>query len=140
MPSSGSLNSFVDNLTPDKIDSIVSALRVARVSLPRFTMSSTLDLKPVLQALGMRAAFTPSADLSGMSDEPTLVDQVVQRTYLSVGEKGTTAAAATGVAVDIYAETAAPSVVLNHPFLFLVRDTKTGAVLFASKITDPTAR
>jgi serpin B len=140
MPTSGSLKSFVDNLTPDRIDSIASSVKLAKVSMPRFTTRSTLDLKPLLQALGMRDAFTEGvADLSGLSDAPTVVDQVVQRTYLSVGEKGTTAAAATGVAIDAYAANAPPSVLLDHPFVFLVRDTQTGAILFASEVTDPTA-
>jgi serpin B len=92
----------------------------------------------VLQALGMHRAFSNDADLSGLSDTPTYVNQVVQRDYLQVGELGTTAAAATGVGVSIQSLTIT-QVELDHPFLFLVRDTQTGAILFASEITDPSA-
>jgi serpin B len=52
---------------------------------------------------------------------------------------GTTAAAVTGIAIVDSAGTVGPSVLLDHPFLFLVRDTQTGAILFASEITDPSA-
>jgi serpin B len=71
----------------------------------------------------------------------TAVDQVMQRVYIGVGEKGTTAAAVTAVAT-VQSAAMAPSlqIVLDHPFLLRVRDTQTGAILFASDIQDPTAR
>jgi serpin B len=140
MPTSGSLDAFVATLTPAKIDSIASSLTPGvRVSMPRFRTASKLDLKPVLQALGMRRAFRPDADLSGLSHSSTMVDQVIQRDYLSVGEHGTTAAAVTGISIVPTSGVVGPAVNLDHPFLFLVRDTKTGAILFASEITDPGA-
>jgi serine protease inhibitor len=142
MPTHGSLRDFVHSLTPDSIASIAGAVRTvpgAAVELPRFTTTSTLDLVPTLKSFGMTDAFA-NANLSGLSPVSTAVDQVVQRVYIGVGEKGTTAAAVTGIAV---AESMgmAPSlqIVLDHPFLFLVRDTQTGTILFASEIQDPTA-
>jgi serpin B len=82
-------------------------------------------------------AFSAHADLSGIGPNLT-VSQVVQRTYLKVAEKGTVAAAATGVGIT---GTAIPAgrlnVTLDHPFLFLIRDNKTGAILFASQIENP---
>lgn len=140
MPTSGSLPTFVQSLTPDKITAIASGLQSGlTVSLPRFVTTSTIDLKPVLQALGMTDAFTDGADFSALSKQPTEVSQAIQRVYLGVGEKGTTAAATTAIAITPTSATPGPTVVLDHPFLFLVRDTKTGAILFASEIQDPTA-
>ena len=139
MPTSGSLTDYVQSLTPDRIDAIASGLGSGlSVAMPRFTTTSMIDLKPVLQALGMRQAFSDAADLSGLSNVETSVDQVIQRDYLQVGELGTTAAAVTGISITDSA-TVGPSVALDHPFLFLVRDTQTGAILFASEITDPSA-
>jgi serpin B len=139
MPTTSSLTDFVQSLTPDEIGSIDRTLQSGvSVGMPRFTTASTTDLNPVLQALGMHRAFSNDADLSGLSDTPTYVNQVVQRDYLQVGELGTTAAAATGVGVSIQSLTIT-QVELDHPFLFLVRDTQTGAILFASEITDPSA-
>jgi serine protease inhibitor len=140
MPTSGSLGDFVRTLTPDRIASIASSLHPGvPVMLPRFTTTATLDLKPVLQSLGMTTAFTDAADLSGLSDRATKVDQVIQRVYLGVGEKGTTAAAATGISLMPTSGSIGPQVRLDHPFLFLVRDTRTGAIMFASEVQDPAA-
>jgi serpin B len=140
MPTGTPLPDFVASLTPAKIDAMTSAMAPATdVALPRFTTTSTLDLKPVLQALGMQRAFTDSADMSGLSTQPTAVDQIIQRDYLQVGEYGTTAAAVTGGAMIATSGTVGPAVRFDHPFLFLIRDTETGAILFASEITDPSA-
>ena len=132
MPTQDSLTDFVGSLTPDKIDSIAAGLQGGlSASLPRFATTSKLDLKPVLQALGMKQAFTGTADFSALSSQATAVDQVIQRDYLSVGEFGTTAAAVTGVGiVPTGSGHAGPQVALDHPFLFLIRDTQTGAILF----------
>jgi serpin B len=138
MPTRGSLTDFVKSLTPDRIDAIAAGTKPGlSVAMPRFTTTSTLNLGPVLQALGMQQAFTDSADFAGMSRTPTAVDQVIQRDYLQVGEYGTTAAAVTGIGMIATGAIAGPTVSLDHPFLFLVRDTQTGAILFASEITDP---
>lgn len=141
MPTSGSLTGFVAGLTPGKIASIASSLQAgSNVKLPRFTTTSKIDLVPVLKALGMTTAFTDSADLSGLSDRiSTKVDQVIQRVYLGVGEKGTTAAAATGISIRPTGAGPTSEVVFDHPFLFLVRDSRTGTVLFASEVQDPSA-
>jgi serpin B len=109
------------------------------VSLPRFRTTATIDLKPVLESLGMVQAFTPDADFLALSPQPTMIDQAIQRVYLGVGEKGTTAAAVTGISMIPSAGYAGPSIVIDHPFVFLVRDTQTGAILFASEVVDPGA-
>ncbi len=140
MPTSGSLSDFVRALTPDKISTIATSLQSGlTVSLPRFTTTSTIELNPVLQSLGMTAAFTGSADFSGLSPTRTEVSQAIQRVYLGVGENGTTAAAVTGIAIMPTSVGVGPQVQLDHPFVFLVRDTETGAILFASEVQDPTA-
>ncbi|HKC28901.1 MAG TPA: serpin family protein [Jatrophihabitans sp.] len=142
MPRRGSLRDFVRSATPASVQSIASGLRPAdgaAVLMPRFTTTSTLDLVPALKSLGMTDAFR-AADLSALSSRRTRVSQVVQRVYLGVGEAGTTAAAVTGIAIAQSAKRAASlTISLDRPFLFLVRDTKTGMVLFASEIQDPTA-
>ena len=141
MPRRQPLPRYVADLTPASLSKVIGALHSAssRFGLPRFTSTTTSNLVPTLTKLGMREAFTPSADLSGLSSTSTMVDQVIQRVYLRVNEKGTTAAAATGGSVIPQSLVAGPSISFDHPFLFLVHDTKTGAILFASEINDPTA-
>ena len=140
MPKHASLGDFVDGLTPTSLAGVLDSLgkRNSGIALPRFTTSTTTDLVPTLRRLGMRQAFGTSSDLSGLGLGAASVDQVVQRVYLHVDERGTTAAAATGVAIGVSSLRSGP-LRIDHPFLFLVRDTKTGAILFATEVNDPTA-
>jgi serpin B len=143
MPTSGTLADFVRGLDTGKLDQIVTSLheQPVQLALPKFTTTSTLNLQATLAALGMPIAFTDRADFAGLTAKQVQIGQVVQRVYLSVAEKGTEAAAATGVAIQPGAAQVPPSlhVQFDHPFLFLIRDTQTGAILFASQIQDPTA-
>jgi serpin B len=88
----------------------------------------------------MPVAFQPgNADLSGMSGGKDLyISDVVHKAFVSVDEKGTEAAAATGVVVGT---TSMPievfDVTLDHPFIFLIRDIQTGAILFVGKVMNP---
>ena len=105
-----------------------------------FTTTTHVKLNSALAAMGMPLAFEPQADFSAMSPAPMQVQSVVQRDYLSVGERGTEAAAATGISMMPTAAhvTAEPTITLDHPFLFLIRDTKSGTILFSSLVRSPT--
>lgn len=143
MPRSGSLTDFVQGLSPADLTTLTGSLHRATVALrlPKFTTTASLDLRPTLEKLGMTTAFTDAADFGAMSKQSLKISDVVQKDYLSVGEKGTTAAAATGaVMVPTVARAAAPTVSFDHPFLFLIRDTTTGAILFASQLQNPAAK
>jgi len=114
--------------------------RQGTVELPRFKLENEYDLKNVLGSLGMRAAFTKEADLSGISDEALCIDWVKQKTYLEVNEQGTVAAAVTGVGVRAMAMRApeAPfEMVVDRPFLLAIREKQTGLILFVGAIFDP---
>jgi serpin B len=139
MPKGQSLSDFIAGLTPDTLATIAGSLKAGEVdlSIPKFTTTSTLDLVSALRDLGISDAFGSGADFSPMSPQGVQVGQVVQRDYLSVTEKGTEAAAVTGLGMVATAVMQKQIVHLDHPFLFLVRDTKTGAILFASAVNDP---
>jgi serpin B len=143
MPTSGSLSEFTDALTPASLQGIVAKLvnpGALNLYLPRFTTTSKTDLVPVLSSLGMAGAFGGSADFGGLSPVGLQLAQAIQRVYLKVDEKGTVAAAATGISLVPTALAANPLTIrFDHPFLFMIRDTKTGAILFTSQINDPTA-
>jgi serpin B len=141
MPTGTSLHRFAAGLSDATLSDIVHALEPQQVllTMPRFETSSTFDLKSTLAALGMPAAFTDAADFTGIG-ERLKVDSVVQRTYLKVAEKGTEAAAATGIGISATSRMAdVKDLTLDHPFLFLIRDTVTGAILFASQVEHPQA-
>ncbi len=114
------------------------------VSLPKFTLTSQFNLGEQLKALGMTDAFGDKADFSGLTDSNQLkISQVVHKAFIGVDEKGTEAAAATGVSISLsYTAAYNPPVIpiefnADHPFLFMIRDVQSGAVLFMGQMTDP---
>ncbi len=117
------------------------------VSLPRFKITQEFELNSTLEGLGMKTAFDPnSADFSGMTGDKSLViSAAIHKAYIDVDENGTEAAAATAVMMEM--ATAMPSqdappppiyFTADHPFLFLIRDNSSGAILFMGRVIDPT--
>jgi len=112
--------------------------RSVDLSLPRFRAESGLDLGRALCSLGIEDAFEPSrADFSGIiTDCPLWVGHVAQKTFVAVDEKGTEAAAVTHV--EVFYASAPPAVFrADHPFVFLIRDWRTGVTLFMGRVVDP---
>ena len=108
------------------------------LGLPRFTTRWHASLVQPLENLGMTDAFDPvKADLSGVADDALYVQSAEHSAYVKVDEQGTTAAAATGFGSS--SSSAPPSIVADHPFLFVIRDKLTGTLLFIGRIEDPTA-
>jgi len=110
------------------------------VSLPKVETTCTFELKPTLSAMGMSDAFLwPAADFSGMTGGRDLfISAVIHKAFVRVDEKGTEAAAATAVVMTLGMAPMQP-VVFNadHPFLFLLRDKRTGSILFIGRVMDP---
>jgi serpin B len=111
--------------------------------LPKFKLESQFELNDVLASMGMPDAFDPrTADFSGISSEPGLfISHVIHKAYVDVNEEGTEAAAATAVGVAVPGCIIAPPPPMtfraDHPFVFLIRDQATGAILFLGRVTDP---
>jgi serine protease inhibitor len=114
----------------------------ALVWVPRANLSTSADMSPVLEQLGMGLAFGPSADFSGLSPQAGYIGFVQQAATLQVGEKGTVAAAAVAAGIvpsSSEAEIAPHQVVFDRPYLMLVTDTATGEPLFLAEVADPAA-
>ena len=130
---------------PDDLSAWLSGLsrQQVKISLPKFKMTAEFSLAEQLQALGMTDAFGDKADFSGLTDAVQLtISQVRHKAFIEVNEKGTEAAAATGIAVSLataaYHEPVIPiEFNADHPFLFMIRDVKSGAVLFMGQMVDP---
>ena len=107
------------------------------VRLPRFSFSYEKTLNDQLQALGMTDAFTPGvADLSRMSDDPSLIVSFVkQNTFLKVDEEGTEAAAITTVGVTT--TSLGPKFFADRPFVFAIRERTTNTLLFIGQVANP---
>ena len=142
VPDAGTFDDFESTLDGETVQAVVDGLTGAHVQLgfPRFEFRTQAKLKPALAELGMPVAFTDAADFSLMSPEPLLIQDVVHEAFIAVDEEGTEAAAATAVIVGV---TSAPAVsvelTVDRPFLFVIRDNETGAILFMGRIVDPTA-
>ena len=91
--------------------------------------------------MGMPDAFdVTKADFSGMTGKPDLyITNVVHKAFVDVNEAGTEAAAATGVVMGLKSmPTGEPiEVKIDHPFLFVIRDVQTGAILFLGRVVEP---
>lgn len=112
------------------------------VYLPKFKTTADFMLSGTLQAMGMKSAFDPdTADFSGMTDKEALfISVVIHKAFVDVNEEGTEAAAATGIAMlgAASAEPKEPPVFrADHPFVFMIRDNRNGAILFLGRITNP---
>ena len=141
MPPAGQLAAFEQRLTPQALQTVIAGLQDASVDLtiPKLKLTSTIDLNETLRQLGIVDAFG-AADLDRITDGPLAVSEVKQVADLTVDEHGTVAAAATGVAIASSAAIEPPPVVhLDHPFLLLIRDTTTGAILFSAQVQNPAA-
>jgi serpin B len=137
-------DAYVQGALPGWLETL--AVAEVNLTLPKLELSSALSLGPALQRLGIVHAMTcGDADFSGMDGEKDFcVGAVVQQAMIEVGEVETEAAAATGITVTaplMALQPPPPPIVFraDHPFLFLIRDTDAGVVLFAGRVVDPTA-
>ncbi|HXK48728.1 MAG TPA: serpin family protein [Deltaproteobacteria bacterium] len=131
----GSLSPSVLGKWMDDIDG-ANPVQV-RVRLPRFKVSAEFDLSRTLSRMGMPEAFGDAADFSGMTGSRGLfISNVIHKAFVEVNEEGTEAAAASAVimtkSMHMVREFHA-----DHPFLFLIREHRTGSILFMGRVTDP---
>ena len=118
-----------------------------QLALPKFRVEpeESIELKPTLTALGMGIAFdSENADFSGMANPPDPrerlhISHVFHKAFVAVDEEGTEAAAATAVVMGRGAgmPQPAPEFRADRPFLFLIRDVHSGAILFLGRVVDP---
>jgi serpin B len=144
LPDEKSAGTFEEQtFTAANLEKWVAGLRVqpVQLQLPRFAVSGRADLNGDLASMGMPAAFGNGADFTGMTAEKEglLLSRVVHRAVVEVNEQGLSAAAATGI--SLLPKSLPPpgglEVVVDRPFLFVVRDPRTRAILFLGRVTEP---
>ena len=139
------------------LDGTVSAMQIERwsqdmrpqeviVSVPKFTTNTHYDLMEPLSSLGVTDVFEPDmADLLGIAyvppDHYLYVTKAVHDAYVDVNEEGTEAAAVTTIAVtsEELLPPPPPRFTADHPFIFIIQDDESGAILFMGRLSDPTA-
>ncbi len=140
LPTASSLTGLVDMLRDKGLPTVLRSVRPSPIGvvMPKFTLHTDLDLTATLARLGMPDAFTGRADFRGITTAQALRIQTVRHeAVIKVDEHGTTAAAATGVGMQATAIAQPRIVTVDHPFLFVITDTTTGAPLFLGRVTDP---
>lgn len=141
------LSEFEKKLTPANLDAWISGLRSENVTveMPRFKMTSEFELSRQLVEMDMEEPFSISkADFSRIngaapgSSNSLYLSLVIHKAYVDVNEKGTEAAAATAVQMLGAGRSQEPKLFrADHPFIFMIRDLRSGSVLFIGRVVDP---
>ncbi len=146
LPTNKTLDQLEQNLTYAQIKRWESKMwgeHMEEIQMPKFKFKWGADISPEISGLGLSDLFG-SPDLTDMyipsGEGPIGITSVVHKAYIDVNEKGTEAAAATEVTVGVTAVNPMYThIIVNRPFLFLIQDDKTGAILFMGQVVDPTA-
>jgi serpin B len=153
LPDAEKFKAVETSLTADRLNEITAKLKSINLilTMPKFRYTSdSVSLKKTLSDMGMPIAFIyPYADFSGMDgircnssdiNECLYIGDVIHKAFISVDEAGTEAAAATAVIMVGGSSAPPPSppeMKINRPFIFFIRDMKTGAILFMGRIMNP---
>ncbi len=143
VPDAGRFQNFESSLDAQKLNSIIGSMQPVAIQLamPKFSFRSTFDMGGTLAGLGMADALDANlADFSGMTGKRDLyITKVVHRAYIAVDEKGTEAAAATGIVMGLTSIMIPDKqLTIDRPFLFVIRDVQSGQILFLGRVMDPT--
>ncbi|MFB6264889.1 MAG: serpin family protein [Bradymonadaceae bacterium] len=142
VPDAGSFAAIEQKLAGDWLNrNVFAELSQTPVDLkmPKFEFKSKFSVKKMLKALGMKVPFVArSANFSGIAKGKGLfIQDVIHQSFVSVDEKGTEAAAATDVTVGTTSVPEFEKVRVDRPFVFMIRDRETNAVIFAGRVLDP---
>ena len=130
-------------LTPEKLSDAFGKIgnEQVDVSMPRFRMTGEFQLKSTLVSMGMPNAFQATANFSGMTGKDDLkISNVIHKAFVEVNEEGTEAAAATATVMGLATAMGPRETMLfraDHPFLFVIRDEMSGAILFMGRFVKP---
>ena len=142
LPDEGKFTEVETTLSGDIFNNAIISkdIKTVELSMPKCEFTSMFSLKDTLASMGMPDAFGP-ADFSGMDGGSGLyIGDVFHKTFVKVNEIGTIAAAATAVRVDKGEGFGPPDVVefnMDRPYIFVIRDNPTGAILFAGRVLNP---
>lgn len=131
--------SYVNENLYEQAMSMMTAQKV-RLTLPKLKLETEMVLNKTLQHMGVKTAFTPAANFKGIAEMgPLVLDQVKQKCYIDVSEKGTEAAAVTSVGVRLTSARPETLVTMNvdRPYVFFIADRTNGNILFAGRVVRP---
>lgn len=140
LPSEGlDVNKVIPYLGEKAYDAAIAALQPKEVLLrfPKAKVETSLLLNETLQSMGIKTAFTSAADFKGIAEMgPLVLDQVKQKCFVEISEKGTEAAAVTVAQIRLTSVRPSSYVTMtvNRPYLFFIVDTRNNNVMFAGRV------
>ena len=139
LPDAGRFEEFEASLDAARLGSILGVLHAqdVQVTMPRFRCESSFSLALKLALMGMPDAMAPgAADFSGIDGSKELfISDVLHKAFVAVNEAGTEAAAATAVIIGVVS--IPTDMRIDRPFIFLIRDVETGAIVFLGRVVTP---
>ena len=141
-PEGSDINKLISKMDPTAYLSAINMLSQQQVCLflPRFKVETSMILNKSLQNMGIKSAFTSAADFSGIAEMgPLVLDQVKQKCYIDVTEKGTEAAAVTSAQIrltSVRPPAQLPVMRVDRPFVFVLADAENKNILFVGKIVN----
>ena len=135
------LQELADSLTPENWENWTGSFQTKNdfeIYVPKFTFDYKKKLNDALQAMGLEIAFSGNADFSGINPDADLyISEVRHKTFIKVDEKGTEAAAVTSVEIRLTSVGPEAAFILNRPFLFVIKEKFTNAILFIGRVSEP---
>ncbi|XP_077179679.1 protein Z-dependent protease inhibitor [Paroedura picta] len=138
MPQEGDLHALEDFLSARLVESWLRNMRTRKIDIyfPKFKLDQKYYMHQLLQDLGIKDLFSNKANLSLLTDQTRIkVSQVLQRACIKVDEEGTEAAAGTGSEITPYSMP--PVIRVNRPFIFMIYEETTNALLFVGRVANP---
>lgn len=135
------LEKVLNSLSPEALHEALQDgfEREVQLKIPKFSTEKTIELLPVLHRMGVGDLLGSNANLSGFSSTTNLkLDDGIQKAKITVDEEGSTAAAATSLFSFRSSRPAEPAIFhCNHPFLYMIYDQNSRAILFAGIYRGP---
>ncbi|XP_071972370.1 alpha-1-antitrypsin-like [Engystomops pustulosus] len=138
LPNEGKLSKVENNFNIEKTKTWKKSMhkRLVDLFLPKFSISSTINLKETLTKMGLVDVFSNTADLSGITGHAdSKISEAIHKAAISVNEKGTEAAAVT--ALEKIPMMLPPRINFNRPFTFSIYDHKSKSILFKGRVVNP---
>ena len=141
LPLNQTLTEMESNITMEKMESWINSMgkQYVVIYLPKYGYETKCEMVQILSDMGMPTVFDPgSANLTGINPDGGLfVSKVIHQAFIEVDEEGTEAAAATGMIAELSASFGGEKFRADHPFMYLIMDKDTGAILFMGRVVDP---
>jgi serpin B len=141
LPQTGyTTDDILNNLTPENWDEWIGLLTEKRMDLqlPKFTFEYKNVLNDELDIMGMGIAFTDQGDFTKINSGGNLfISKILHKSFVEVNEEGTEAAAVTSVEISLTSFPDNNLFCVDHPFLFAIREIKTGTILFIGLVRNP---